>query len=134
MLNPLPPAHELVVDALAKGVAHAAVIAGEPDAAAHRGGEVLDFLLLDLRHRDDRHDQAHVDDAGIGEGFGGVLDIDFEAVAFENLGEDMGTLLRLMAAPSAPDNQRFAHLFPPSAWRARLERAGRVSDPAPQIT
>src|ERR1700722_3191347 len=113
MRNPLPAAHELVVDALAKGVAHAAVIAGEAYTAAYGGREVLDLLLLDLRHRDDRHDQAHVDDARIGKSFGRVLNIDFEALAFENLGEDMGALFRLVAAPAAPDNQRFAHLFPP---------------------
>ena len=52
MGDPLAAAHELIVDALAERVAHAAVIAGEADAAAHRGGEVLDLLLLDLRHRE----------------------------------------------------------------------------------
>src|SRR6202020_1615157 len=95
MRNPLPAAHELGVDALAKGVAHAAVIAGEAYTAAYGGREVLDLLLLDLRHRDDRHDQAHVDDARIGKSFGRVLNIDFEALAFENLGEDMGALFPL---------------------------------------
>src|SRR3984957_2490467 len=125
MRNPLATAHKLVINALSKGVAHAAMITGEPHAAADGGGKVLDFFLLDLRHCNDRHDQAHVDDAGIGEGFGGVLDIDFEALAFENLSEDMGTLFRLMAAPSAPDNQRFTHLFPPHALALSSERIGR---------
>src|ERR1700677_3591590 len=111
MLNPLSPAHELVVDALAKGVAHAAVITGEPHAAAYGGGKVLDLLLLNLRHCDDWHDKAHVDDPGIGECLRCVLDIDFEALAVEHLREDMGALFRLMAAPSAPDNQRFAHFL-----------------------
>ena len=37
MGDPLAAAHELVVDAVAEGVAHAAVIAGEANPAAHRG-------------------------------------------------------------------------------------------------
>src|ERR1700679_2619557 len=111
MRNPLAAAHKLVVDALAKGVAHAAVITGEPHAVAYGGGKVLDLLLLNLRHCDDWHDKAHVDDPGIGECLRCVLDIDFEALAFEHLREDMGALFRLMAAPSPPDNQHFAHFF-----------------------
>src|ERR1700733_14707999 len=111
MRNPLATTHELVVNALSKGVAHAAMIAGEPHAAADGGGQVLDLLLLDLRHSHDRHDEAHVDDARVGEGFGRVLDVDLEVLAFENLGKDMGALFRLMSTPSAPDNQRFTHLF-----------------------
>ena len=47
--------------------------------------------------------------AGIGEGLGGVLDVDLEAVPLEHLGDDMGALLGLVAAPAAPDDQRFAH-------------------------
>src|ERR1700677_4335271 len=125
MLNPLSSAHELVVDALTKGIAHAAVITGEPDPPAHGGSKVLNLLLLDLRHRDDRHDEAHVDDPGIGEGFGRVLDIDLEALAFENLSEDMGALLRLVAAPAAPDNQRFTHFFPPHSLSFPSERVAR---------
>src|SRR5277367_3080438 len=115
MRNPLATTHKLVVNALSKGVAHAAMIAGEPHAAADGGGEVLDLLLLDLRHSHDRHDEAHVDDARIGEGFGRVLDVDLEVLVLEHLYEDMGALFRLVAAPSTPDNQRFTHLFPPHA-------------------
>ena len=61
--DPLAAAHELVFDRLAERVAHAAVIAGEADAAAHGPGEVRHLVLLDLRHRVDRHDQAQVVDA-----------------------------------------------------------------------
>src|SRR5580658_7817102 len=125
MLNPLAAAHELIVDAFSKGVAHPAMITREPHAAAHGGGEVLDLLLLDLRHCDDWHDEAHVDNAGIGERLRRVLDIDFEALAFEDLREDMGALLRFVAAPSPPDNQRFAHFFPPHALSPSRERVGR---------
>ena len=111
MGDPLAAAHELIVDAVAERVAHAAVIAGEADAASHCGGQVLDLFLFDLRHRDDRHDEAHVGDRRIGEGLGGVFDIDLEVVLLEHLGDDMRALLRLMAAPASPDDERFAHLF-----------------------
>ena len=77
--DPLAAAHELVLDALAEGVAHAAVIAGEADAAAHGRREVLDLLLLDLRHGDDRHDRLMSAMRRIGEGLGRVLDVDLEA-------------------------------------------------------
>src|SRR5580704_5006274 len=125
MRNPLATTHKLVVNALSKGVAHAAMIAGEPHAAADGGGQVLDLLLLDLRHSHDRHDEAHVDDARVGEGFGCVLDVDLEVLAFENLGKDMGALFRLMSTPSAPDNQRFTHFIPPHAPPPLRERGGR---------
>ena len=63
MGDPLAAAHELVVGRIAEGVAHAAVIAGEADAArARRVVRLVELLLLDLRHGVDRHDQAHVGD------------------------------------------------------------------------
>ena len=43
MRDPLAAAQELVVDRVAERVAHAAVMAGEPDAAAHRGAEIERF-------------------------------------------------------------------------------------------
>ena len=50
MGDPLSPAHELVLDRLAKGVAHAAVIAGEADPALHRLGKVVtsSFSIFDI--------------------------------------------------------------------------------------
>ena len=63
MGDPLAAAHELVFGRVAERIAHAAVIAGEADAAAHGAGEIGDLLLLDLRHGVDRHDQAQVRDA-----------------------------------------------------------------------
>ena len=113
MGDPLAAAHELIVDAVAEGVAHAAVIAAEPDAAAHRGSEVLDLLLLDLRHRDDRHDQAHVGDRGVGERFGCIFDIDLEPVLLEHAGDDMRAFFRFVSAPAAPYDERLAHRSPP---------------------
>ena len=109
--DPLTAAHELVVDAVAKRVAHAAVIAGETDAALHRRGQVLHLFLFDLRHRDDRHDQAHVGDRGIGEGLGRVFDVDLEVMSLQHLGDDVRALLRLVAAPASPDDESFPHRF-----------------------
>ena len=140
--DPLAAAHELIVDAVAERVAHAAVIASEANAASHRCGQVLDLLLFDLGHRDDRHDEAHVRDRRIGEGLGGVFDIDLEVVRLEHLGDDVRAELRLMAAPASPDNERFAHPFLHSnscfsrvrrrgarAAKARAVPAGSISRP-----
>ena len=46
---------------------------------------------------------------GIGERFGGVLDIDLEVVLFEHRRDDVRAFLRLVAAPAAPDNERLPH-------------------------
>src|SRR5262249_32082985 len=62
MRDPLAAAHELIGDALAEGIAHAAVEAAEPHAALDGPGQVVDLLLLDLRHRVDRDDEAHIGD------------------------------------------------------------------------
>ena len=35
--------------------------------------------------------------------------IDLEAVALEHAADDVGALFRLVAAPAAPDDERFAH-------------------------
>src|SRR5579863_602604 len=75
MGDPLAAAHELIVDRLSERVAHAAVITGKTDAATHGGRQIVDLFLLDLRHRVDRHDKAHVGDRRICEGFGRVFDI-----------------------------------------------------------
>ena len=103
MSHPLAADDELVVDGVAEGIAHAAVIAGEADAALDRRGEVLDLFLLDLRHREDRHDQAEIMDRGIGEEPRcRVLDIDLEAVFLEHGLDDFGALLAAHARSSRP--------------------------------
>ena len=48
MGDPLAAGHELVVDTVAEGVAHAAVMAGHADAALDRGGEIGRLARLDL--------------------------------------------------------------------------------------
>ena len=60
MRHPLAADHELVFGLVAERVGDAAVIAAEADAALDRGGEVRQLLLVDLRHGQDRHDQAEV--------------------------------------------------------------------------
>ena len=131
--DPLAAAHELVVDRVAEGVAHAAVIAAEPDAASHRLGRGCELLLLDLRHGVDRHDQAQVGDRRVGEGFGRVLDVDLEAFLLEHAADDVGALLGLVPAPAAPDDQCLAHcssLQLPCSTIAQLNRIRPASGPS----
>src|SRR5829696_4081178 len=54
MGDPLSPDHELVVDAVAKGVGHATVPAREPDTALDGSCQALYLLLCDSTHRPDR--------------------------------------------------------------------------------
>ena len=69
MRDPLAADHELVLDRLAEAVAHAAVEAGEPDAARDGGGEVGELVLLDRRHGDrSARSGSRSAMAGIGEG------------------------------------------------------------------
>ncbi len=107
--HPLAADDELVFDALAEGIARAAVIAGDTDAAFDGRGEILYLFLLDLRHRHDRNDQRQVVDRRIGEGFGRVFQIDLEPVLLQHVADDMGAFLRLVPAPAAPDDQCLAH-------------------------
>ena len=135
MGDPLPAAHELIFDRFAEGVAHAAVIARKADAAAHRRGKLVELLFLDLGHRVDGNDQAHVGQAGIREGFCRVLDEDLEVFFLEHAGDDGSALLGLVPAPATPDDQCLAHLQAPCCsgmvspidpnWRSVGSMAGR---------
>ena len=72
MRDPLAADHELVFDAFAECVPHAAVMAGKADAACNGRNQICCLLLGDLPHGVDRHHQAEFGERGIGEGFGGV--------------------------------------------------------------
>ncbi|ENN84128.1 hypothetical protein RHSP_78414 [Rhizobium freirei PRF 81] len=113
MGDPLAADDELILDAFTERVASTAMIAGDADAAFDRGSEVLHLFLLDLRHGDDRHDQAEIVDRGIGEGLGAVFEVDLEAVLFQHVADDMGAFLRFVAAPATPDDKCFTHDIPP---------------------
>ncbi len=109
MGDPLPAAHELVFHGIPERIAHAAVIAREADAAAHRRAEVRGLLLLDLRHREDGHDEREVMNGGVGEGGRGRLHADVETLLLQPSAHDGRAEIGVVASPAAIDDHGFTH-------------------------
>jgi hypothetical protein len=126
MGNPLSAAQELVVDRIPERIAHAAMMAAHADALLHGRAEIEGLLLLDLRHRADRHDQRQVMDGGIGERRCLALDPHVEAFGLEPAADYRGAEVRVMTRPAAPHDHRLAHRATPSL----LNPSRRSADPA----
>ena len=111
MRDPLAAHHELIFGGVAKRVAHAAVIAGKANAAAHRLLKIGQLAVFNLRHRVDRHDQTEFTKLWVREGRRRGLGPDVKPFLAQHFADNRGALLGLVAAPAAPYDQRVAH-FP----------------------
>ena len=129
MRHPLAAAEKLIVHRIAERIAHAAVMAGEPDAAPHRRTEIERFRLLDLRHGVDRHDQRQVMDRRIGKRRRRGLDPDLEAFLLQPAPHHRGAEIGIMSRPTAPYNHRLAHCRHPFSQSVRF-RVPPASSPA----
>src|SRR5215218_5107590 len=110
MGHPLASHHELVVDAVAERVGHAAVPTGEPDPALYCPAQTLLLLVRDLPHRPDRDREvegSHL--LPIQVGVEGGRDLDLVASLLQDRREDGGTLLGFVALPAAADEERGLH-------------------------
>src|ERR671911_2976333 len=100
--HPLASHHELVVDAVAERVGHAAVPAGEPDPALYGPAQALHLLVRDLPHRPDRDYEvkgSHL--LPIEVGVEGGRDLHLVPFILQDGREHGGALLGLVALPTA---------------------------------
>src|SRR3712207_1406889 len=110
MGHPLASHHELVVDAVAERVGHAAVPTGETDPALYGPAQALLLLVRDLPHRPDRDYEvqgSHL--LPIEVGVEGFRDLDLVPFLLQDWREDGGTRLGLVALPAAADEERRLH-------------------------
>src|SRR5215216_2563642 len=110
MGDPLASHHELVVDAVAERVGHAAVPACEPDPALHSTAQTLLLLVRDLPHRPDRDYEvkgSHL--LSIEVGVEGCGDLYLVPILLEDGRKYGGALLGFVALPAAADEERRLH-------------------------
>src|SRR5918998_3126952 len=108
--HPLAAHHELVVDAVAERVGHAAVPACKPEPALYGAAQALLLLVRDLPHRPDRDYEVkrpHLLPIEVGvEGRG---DLHLVPILFEDGREDGGALLGFVALPTTADEEGGLH-------------------------
>src|SRR5918994_2330214 len=129
MGNPLASHHELVVNAVAERVGHAAVPACEPDPALYCPAQAFLLLVRDLPHRPDRDykiKRPHLLPIEVGiEGRGDLYLVPF---LLEDGREDGGALLGFVALPTTADEEGGLHtassLMISCMETSRFSRAG----------
>ena len=121
MRHPLAANHELVFRILTEGIGHAAMPAADIHAALADGVQQAGFLFArDAAHGVDGHhhiDRAH--EFGIEEAVQRLRQGDIQPGRFQQTGEQMRSLLGIVAVPTTVDDQYiFAHVQP--AFRSCL--------------
>jgi hypothetical protein len=110
MRHELTAHHELVGRAAAEGVAHAAMPAGEADAALDRPDQAPLLFLRELPHRPHRHDQIEFGQRVlVGENRERVRPQDLVAGGLEVACGDLGERRGLVSLPAAMENQCSFH-------------------------
>ena len=106
----LPAHHELVLDVVAEGIAHAAVPAGAADPGAHGLQQARLLLDADPRHRPHRNHQLQSGhELFVRQGIQRVGDGDAMAFVAQQVCDEVGRLLRLVAVPAAPCDECVGH-------------------------
>src|SRR5215208_4309699 len=104
MGHPLASYHELVVDALAERVGHAAVPAGQADPALYGLAQAFFLLVCYGSHGPDRDYEVEGSQLILIEvGIEGCVDLDLIVVLLQERREHGGALLGFVALPAAAD-------------------------------
>ncbi|EGE57257.1 hypothetical protein RHECNPAF_4460027 [Rhizobium etli CNPAF512] len=85
------------------------VMAGKPEPATHRFDQTKGMIFLKLFASDDRHQQIGFRERRRSEYAEIAGHLDRKAVFAQEIGDDMGALLRLVTLPAAPDDQCLPH-------------------------
>jgi hypothetical protein len=108
------------------------MLPGWAGAFADSLGQVRHFLLLDLRHGEDRHDEAHRGELRTGKGTGRVFQVDLKTLVLQHAGHDSGALLRLVAMPAAPHDECFTHRSFSLSLQSMSGGGSRLRQPLPE--